>query len=392
MPTSRTAIGGGPLEDVLVVSLEQAVAAPFATRQLADLGARVIKIERHSGDLARGYDRTVEGLSSHFVWLNRGKESVVLDIRSSEGNAMLRRLVDRADVFVQNLAPGAAARLGVDAARLRRTHPALITCDISGYGSTGPYREKKAYDLLVQCETGLVSITGTPETPSKVGVSIADISAGMYAYSGILTALLERQTTGRGANLEVSMLEALGEWMGYADYYARYGGTAPARTGASHATIAPYGLFPTAGGETVLFGLQNEAEWASFCTKVLERPDLHDDQRFHGNAERVAHRTELDELIASVLSTLTKDEVIARLEAASIAYGQQRTLEEFAAHPQLQARNRWRAFETEVGQVTGLIPPVTVHGREPVMRPVPALGEHTDSVLAWLDSSEERPA
>ncbi|WP_372494665.1 CaiB/BaiF CoA transferase family protein [Mycobacterium colombiense] len=389
----RTATGGGPLTDVLVVSVEQAVAAPFATRQLADLGARVIKIERASGDLARGYDQTVRGISSHFVWLNRGKESVVLDIRSAEGNAILRRLVARADVFVQNLAPGAAARLGVDAATLRRTHPALITCDISGYGSDGPYSQKKAYDLLVQCEAGLVSITGTPEAPSKVGISIADICAGMYAYSGILTALLERQVTGCGANLEVSMLEALGEWMGYADYYSRYGGTAPARTGASHATIAPYGPFTTFEGDAILFGLQNDAEWASFCTKVLDRPEVLEDRRFQGNAHRVAHRAELDGLVASVLSGLTRDEVIDRLETASIAYGQQRTLAEFAAHPQLAARNRWRFFDTEVGQVEGLIPPVTVHGREPVMRPVPGLGEHTESVLAWLDAIEqERPA
>lgn len=392
MPDSHIATDGGPLEGVLVVSLEQAVAAPFATRQLADLGARVIKIERDSGDLARGYDRTVKGLSSHFVWLNRGKESMVLDIRSPRGNAILRHLVDQADVFVQNLAPGATERLGIGATTLRRTHPSLITCDISGYGSTGPYRDKKAYDLLVQCEAGLVSITGTPETPSKAGISIADICAGMYAYSGILTALLERQKTGRGANLEVSMLEALGEWMGYADYYQRYSGKAPARTGASHATIAPYGPFATAGGETVLFGLQNEFEWASFCTKVLERPDLLDDERFHGNAERVAHRTELDELIAKVFSGLARHEVIARLETASIAYGQQRTLAEFAAHPQLAGRGRWRSFDTEVGPVAGLVPPVTVHGREPVMRPVPALGQHTEEVLAWLDSCVERPA
>lgn len=392
VPDSHIATDGGPLEGVLVVSLEQAVAAPFATRQLADLGARVIKIERDSGDLARGYDRTVKGLSSHFVWLNRGKESVVLDIRAPRGNAILRRLVDKADVFVQNLAPGAAERLGVGATTLRRTHPRLITCDISGYGSTGPYRDKKAYDLLVQCEAGLVSITGTPETPSKAGISIADICAGMYAYSGILTALLERQKTGRGATLEVSMLEALGEWMGYADYYQRYSEKAPARTGASHATIAPYGPFATAGGETVLFGLQNEFEWASFCTKVLELPDLLDDERFHGNAQRVAHRKELDELIATVFSGLARHEVIARLEAASIAYGQQRTLAEFAAHPQLAGRGRWRSFDTEAGPVTGLIPPVTVHGREPIMRAVPALGQHTEDVLAWLNSCVERPA
>lgn len=379
----------GPLAGVTVVALEQAVAAPFATRQLADLGARVIKIERQTGDLARGYDRTVKGLSSHFVWLNRGKESMVLDVRSARGNDILRRLVDRADVLVQNLAPGAAERLGIGAAVLRETHPSLITCDISGYGSSGPYRDKKAYDLLVQCEAGLVSITGTDETPSKVGISIADICAGMYAYSGILAALLERATTGHGAQLEVSMLEALGEWMGYADYFQRYGGASPARAGASHATIAPYGPFSTIGGETVTFGLQNEREWAAFCRVVLRRDDVVDDPRFQGNAQRVEHRRELERLISSVLEELRAAEVVERLDEAAIAYGQQRTLAEFADHPQLRARDRWRSFETEVGTVEGLLPPVTVLSREPAMRAVPALGQHTDSILDWLRATSE---
>ncbi|MFJ2755174.1 CaiB/BaiF CoA transferase family protein [Nocardioides sp. NPDC087217] len=390
-PTLRPSPSNGPLAGVTVVALEQAVAAPFATRQLADLGARVIKIERDTGDLARGYDRTVKGVASHFVWLNRGKESIVLDVRSPKGNEVLHRLVDRADVLVQNLAPGAADRLGVGSATLAKTHPELITCDISGYGNSGPYRDKKAYDLLVQCEAGLVSITGTPETPSKVGISIADICAGMYAYSGILTALFERSETGRGANLEVSMLEALGEWMGYADYYQRYGGTSPARTGASHATIAPYGPFPSKNGETVTLGLQNEREWASFCTVVLHRPDLLEDTRFTGNAQRVAHREELDGIVCSVLGDLPTTEIIERLDRASIAYGQQRTMAEFADHPQLRARDRWQTFDTEAGPVEGLIPPVTVLGRQPTMRGVPALGQHTQSVLEWLDIDASTP-
>lgn len=325
LPEDRLA--AGPLSGLVVVSLEQAVAAPFATRQLADLGARVIKIERPgSGDLARGYDRTVRGMSSHFVWLNRGKESVELDVRAPEGNRQLHALVGRADVLVQNLAPGAAERLGIGHELLASSHPELITCDISGYGSSGSYRNRKAYDLLVQCEAGLVSLTGTPESPSKVGLSIADICAGMYAYSGILTALIARDRTGQGAQIEVSMLEALGEWMGYAEYYTRYGGTAPARTGASHATIAPYGPFTGSDGETVTLGLQNEREWASFCEIVLRRPELRDDPRFTGNADRVAHRAELDAIVEDVASAIASEELVERLEAASIAYGRRRTV------------------------------------------------------------------
>lgn len=375
-----------PLEGVVVVSLEQAIAAPFATRQLADLGARVIKIERPGvGDLARGYDRTVQGMASHFVWTNRGKESIELDVRSEEGNRILHQLVDRADVLVQNLAPGAAGRLGIGADRLRETHPHLITCDISGYGRGGPYEARKAYDLLIQCEAGLVSITGTEDEPSKVGLSIADICAGTYAYSGILTALLDRGRTGRGANLEISMLEALGEWMGYADYYARYGGSAPKRTGASHATIAPYGPFTAADGEVVNLGLQNEREWDVFCRVVLHAPELIDDPRFVTNADRVAHRAELDGVIDDVAAGLTGADLVHRLEAAKIAYARQRTMDEFAEHPQLAARSRWAQFDSPVGRLEGLLPPVTVMGAEHEMRPVPGLGEHTDSILTWLD-------
>ncbi|WP_331769332.1 CoA transferase (plasmid) [Embleya sp. NBC_00888] len=384
LPEDRLA--AGPLSGLVVVSLEQAVAAPFATRQLADLGARVIKIERPgSGDLARGYDRTVRGMSSHFVWLNRGKESVELDVRAPEGNRQLHALVGRADVLVQNLAPGAAERLGIGHELLASSHPELITCDISGYGSSGSYRNRKAYDLLVQCEAGLVSLTGTPESPSKVGLSIADICAGMYAYSGILTALIARDRTGQGAQIEVSMLEALGEWMGYAEYYTRYGGTAPARTGASHATIAPYGPFTGSDGETVTLGLQNEREWASFCEIVLRRPELRDDPRFTGNADRVAHRAELDAIVEDVASAIASEELVERLEAASIAYGRRRTVGEFGTHPQLRERRRWASFDSPVGELRGLIPPVTFRGEHPPrLGRVPALGEHTDSVLAWL--------
>ncbi|MEV0084706.1 CaiB/BaiF CoA-transferase family protein [Saccharopolyspora sp. NPDC050642] len=376
----------GVLSGVVVVSLEQAVAAPFATRQLADLGARVIKVERPgAGDLARGYDTTVKGMASHFVWLNRGKESVELDVKSAAGREVLGRLIDRADVVVQNLAPGAAERLGVGAADLRQARPELITCDISGYGAGGPYSGQKAYDLLIQCETGLVSITGTEETPSKVGLSIADIATGMYAYTGILTALLERQRSGRGAALEVSMLEALGEWMGYPLHYTCYGGTAPARAGASHATIAPYGPFTAGDGVTINLGLQNEREWKRFCDVVLENPDLVSDPRFADNSSRVANRAELDGIIAGIFATFGSDEALRRLDAAPIAYARQRTVAEFAEHPQLRARDRWRPVWTPVGEIEALVPPVTVAGNEALMRPVPALGEHTESVLTWLD-------
>lgn len=379
----------GPLTGIVVVSLEQAIAGPFATRQLADLGARVIKIERPGvGDLARGYDRTVKGMASHFVWANRGKESVELDVRSPDGNRVLHELVDRADVLVQNLAPGAAGRLGIGADTLKETHPRLITCDISGYGVGGPYSDRKAYDLLIQCESGLVSITGTPEYPSKVGLSIADICAGMYAYTGILTALLEQQRTGSGANIEISMLEALGEWMGYADYYTRYGGTPPVRAGASHATIAPYGPFTASDGEVVNLGLQNEREWSSFCVGVLERPDLVTDERFTNNADRVTHRADLDAIITAVATTVSGTEFVKRLEDAGIAYAAQRTMTGFAEHPQLIARDRWRRFDSPAGELEGLRPPVTVRGADPIMGTVPALGEHTASVLAWLETSD----
>ncbi|GAA2808934.1 CaiB/BaiF CoA-transferase family protein [Saccharopolyspora taberi] len=367
-----------------MVSLEQAVAAPFATRQLADLGARVIKVERPgTGDLARSYDTTVRGMASHFVWLNRGKESIELDVKTPAGREILHQLVARADVVVQNLAPGAAERLGVSA-ELRETRPELITCDISGYGAGGPYSDRKAYDLLIQCETGLVSITGTEETPSKVGMSIADAATGTYAYTGILTALLHREQTGQGSALEISMLEALGEWMGYPLLYTVYGGTPPKRAGASHATIAPYGPFPAADGRIINLGLQNEREWSRFCEVVLELPALTTDPRFAGNAERVANRAELDTAIAKVFATLSSEEVVERLEEAGIAYARQRTVAEFAEHPQLAARHRWRPVRTPAGEIQALLPPVTFADGTPDMRPVPALGEHTEPILRWL--------
>jgi crotonobetainyl-CoA:carnitine CoA-transferase CaiB-like acyl-CoA transferase len=378
----------GPLDGLVVVALEQAVAAPFASRQLADLGARAIKIERpDGGDFARGYDTTVNGLASHFVWLNTGKESVVADLKTAEGRALLDRLLARADVFIQNLSPRSARSLGVSARQLTADHPRLIACDISGYGSGGPYEQRKAYDLLIQSEAGLVAVTGTPDVPSKVGISIADIAAGMYAYSGILSALHQRHRTGLGAALEVSMLEALGEWMGYAYLYSRYGGTQPARAGASHSTIAPYGPVGTRGGQAVTFGLQNEREWAAFCGKVLRRAGLAEDPRFGSNAKRVEHRHELDGIIEAAFAELDLAEAVGRLESAGIAYGQQRSVEDFVAHPQLAARDRWRCAETPAGPVQVLKPAVTADWQAP-SGSVPSLGEHTEAVIAWLDATE----
>jgi crotonobetainyl-CoA:carnitine CoA-transferase CaiB-like acyl-CoA transferase len=370
-----------PLDGLLVVALEQAVAAPFATRQLADLGARVIKIERpDGGDFARGYDRTVLGQSSYFVWLNRGKESVQLDVKDDAGQAALAALLARADVFVQNLAPGAANRLGLGADELLARHPRLICCSVSGYGPDGPYSGKKAYDLLVQCEAGALSVTGTPGEPSKVGISVADIAAGMYAYSGILARLYERERTGRGGSLEVSMLDALGEWMSQPYYYSVYGEQQPRRTGARHASISPYGPYQARGGQ-VFLGVQNEREWSALCDKVLGRPGLVTDERFATNPDRVTHDAELTPIIEEVLAAMTPDEVVALLDEAGIANARLRTPAEFAAHPQLAARGRWRAVDTPGGQVRALLPPVTVPGREAAMAAVPAAGQHTESVL-----------
>lgn len=381
-----------PLAGLTVVSLEQAVAAPFATRQLADLGARVIKVERASGDFARGYDTTVHGMSSYFVWLNRGKESVVLDLKSEVGVAALRALVSRADVLVQNLAPGAVERLGMGPDDALALNPRLIHASLSGYGRGGPYEQKKAYDLLVQCEAGLLSVTGSPEAPAKVGVSIADICAGMYLYSGILTSLLQRATTGRGDVLEVSMLEALGEWMSQPYFYAEYGGTPPARHGAQHASIAPYGPFPTADG-SVFFGIQNDREWVAFCATVLRRPELATDPRFVGNANRVTHRPDLHQAIDEQLSTLTSTEALARLDEAGIANAQLRTMHEFSGHPQLAHRDRWRDVDSPVGPLRSLLPPVTSREVAVAMGRVPDLGENTQAIMAELGlASQDRTA
>ena len=373
-----------PLAGTTVVSLEQAVAAPFATRQLGDLGARVIKIERPGdGDFARRYDTTVKGMASHFVWLNRSKESVTLNVKAPEGRDVLERLLARADVFVQNLVPGAAQRLGFDNESLRAKFPRLIICDISGYGSSGPYANKKAYDLLIQSEAGLLSITGTDGSPAKVGISIADIAAGMYAFSGILTALLMRAQTGIGVALEVTLLEALGEWMGYPAYYTT-SGAPPPRTGASHAAIAPYGPFATGDGKVIYLGIQNEPEWQRFCDIVLEQPQLADDNRFASNSSRVSHREELHTHVEAVFLTQSADELLARLDSAQIANGRMNTVEEFVRHPQLAARNRWREVDSPVGPLPALLPPVTMDDVEPAMGRIPCVGEHTDSVLSEL--------
>ncbi len=374
-----------PLEGITIIALEQAVAAPFATRQLADLGARVIKVERPGvGDFARGYDETVRGLCSHFVWLNRSKESLALDLKHPEAVSILQKLLEGADVFIQNLAPGAAERLGLGSEALASRYPRLIICNLSGYGSSGPYREKKAYDLLVQAEAGLLSVTGTPETPAKVGISAADISAGMYAFSGILTALYQRERTGQGATLEVSMLEALGEWMSYPAYFAAYGGAAPPRTGASHATIVPYGPFRAGDDKLVLLGVQNEREWMRFCEIVLEQPEVAVDPRFAGNAKRVANREALHALIDTTFSQLTAAQVVARLERAQIANARINTMQEFWEHPQLEARERWREVGSPAGPLKALLPPVTMHGVEPRMDPIPAVGEHSEQILRSL--------
>ena len=373
-----------PLTGVTVVSLEQAVAAPFATRQLADLGARVIKVERAgAGDFARDYDRTVHGQASYFVWLNRGKESIELDVKSAHGQQVLAALVARADVFVQNLAPGAADRLGLSADALRRRHSRLICCSVSGYGPDGPYRGKKAYDLLVQCEAGLLSVTGTPDTQAKAGISVADIAAGMYAFTGVLTALYERERTGAGTTVEVAMLDALGEWMTQPYLYAVYGGEQPRRTGARHASISPYGPYAVAGGQ-IFLGLQNEREWIVLCRDILGQPELTDDPRFATNTDRVVHDDELTTIIEAALHELTAGEVEARLDAAGIANARLRTPAEFAAHPQLAARDRWRDVGTPGGPVRALLPPVTLDGREAAMGDVPALGQHTAAILAEL--------
>jgi itaconate CoA-transferase len=377
--------GRHPLSGVTVVTVEQAVAAPFATRQLADLGARVIKIERpDGGDFARAYDATTKGLSSHFVWLNRSKESVTLDLKQAVALDVLHRLLERADVFVQNLAPGAAERLGVGSSALRARYPGLIVCNVSGYGNTGPYASKKAYDLLVQAEVGLVSLTGPEDTPSRVGVSLADISAGMYAYSGVLTALLARRDTREGTVLDVSLFDSLAEWMGFPMYHTVYSGRSLPRSGPNHASIAPYGPFASADGRRVVLAVQNAREWGRFCADVLQRAELTDDERYRTNEQRIHHRPALHAAIDEVLARLSLEEIVTRLEAAGIAYGRMNSVQEFLEHPQLIERGRWTQIASEVGPLRALRPPVEMEDVEPVMGGVPALGEHTESILGEL--------
>jgi len=371
-----------PLTGTTVVALEQAVAAPYASRLLADWGARVVKVERpRTGDFARGYDERVKGLSSYFVWLNRSKESLTLDLKRPEGREALARLVARTDVFLHNLAPGAVDRLGFGADPLHARHRSLITCEVSGYGSSGPYRNRKAYDLLVQSEAGLLSVTGTPDAPAKAGISVADIAAGTSAATAILLALVARARTGAGAALEVSMLDALGEWMSHPVYHAMYGGTPPPRTGAHHAAIAPYGPYAGRDGEPVYLAIQNDREWVAFCERVLERPALVHDPQFDTNARRVEHREALGAILGEVFGAWTAAELAARLDAAGIAHARLNTVEAFAAHPQLEARGRWRHVDSPAGPIRALVPPVTIGGVQPVMGPIPALGEHTDAIL-----------
>ena len=383
-------MAGLPLDGITVVTLEHAIAEPFCTRQLADQGARVIKVERPGvGDFARAYDERVNGLASHFVWTNRSKESLTLDLKHAQAPVVLARLLAGADVLVQNLAPGAAARLGLSYEVLSALHPGLIVCDISGYGNDernpGPYRDKKAYDLLIQSESGFVSITGTPDEPSKAGCSIADIAAGMYAYTGILNALIERGRTGRGKHLDVSMLESMAEWMSYPLYYAYQGAAPPPRAGAAHATIYPYGPFATGDGKVVMLGLQNEREWKAFCDQVLAQPALASDPRFDTNARRTAAREALRELITEAFAPLTAAQVVARLDAAGIANAQVNQMADVWAHPQLQARGRWTEVATPAGPVPALLPPGCTEAR---MDAVPALGQHSRSVLAGLGFDE----
>ena len=378
-----------PLEGMTVITLEHAIAGPFATRQLADLGARVIKIERPGvGDFARGYDERVRGLASHFVWTNRSKESLTLDVKHPEAQKILQRLVsEHADILVQNLAPGAAARLGLSYEALSAVKPGIIVCDISGYGSDGPYRDKKAYDLLIQSESGFVSVTGSEDAPAKAGPSIADISAGMYAYSTILAALLHKQRTGRGQHIDISMLESLVEWMNYPLYYAIDGASPPPRAGASHATIYPYGPFPAGDGKNVMLGLQNEREWVAFCDKVLLRPELAQEARFASNSRRSAARDELRQIIVDAFASLSAAQVLERLDLAQIANAQLNTMHDVWEHPQLKARQRWREVDTAVGQVPALLPPGSWSEGEPRMDAVPALGQHTDAILSQLGYS-----
>ncbi|SEQ58705.1 CaiB/BaiF CoA transferase family protein [Thalassovita taeanensis] len=389
--TQAPPIGPRPLDDILVVSIEQAIAAPYCARMLADQGARVIKVERpDGGDFARHYDTRVNGLSSHFVWCNRSKESLALDLKNPEAVAVVKKLIARADVFIQNLAPGAANRLGLDEAELRANNPRLVTCSISGFGEDGPYGDRKAYDLLIQAEAGFLSVTGTPDTLTKSGISVADIAAGVTAYHSILAALLNRARTGVGDHIEVSMLEAMAEWMGYPMYFGYDGAPPPPRAGAGHASIFPYGPFPTQDG-TVLFGIQNDREWASFCHEVLENPEMADDPRFRGNEGRATHREAITAAINAALTQMTSKSAMERLNRAAIATAEVRTIKELWAHPQLSARDRWQNVETSAGEVPALTP-ITGKGWSPVMEAVPGLGDQTEDIFTELGLSAETRA
>ena len=379
-----------PLDGITVVSLEHAIAAPFCTRQLADLGARVIKVERPgAGDFARAYDERVHGMASHFVWVNRSKESITLDLKQPAALAALKTLLKTADVLVQNLAPGAAARMGLSAELLHQDNPGLILCDISGYGNDGPYRDKKAYDLLIQSEAGFLSVTGTPESPSKAGNSIADIAAGMYAYSNILAALLQRGKTGKGSSIDVSMLESLGEWMGFPLYYAFEGASPPPRNGASHATIYPYGPFKAGDGGTVMLGLQNDREWVQFCEVVLEDLDLSKDKRFDKNFNRNEKREDLLSIIDACFSKLSAEQITARLDKAQIANARLNDMHGLWQHEQLKARNRWVDVDSPVGPIPALLPPGSNDSYDYRMDAIPAVGQHTDAILAEIGISEK---
>jgi len=378
-----------PLDGITIVALEHVIAAPFATRQLADLGARVIKIERPgAGDFARHYDERAKGMSSHFTWVNRSKESLTLDLKQEGALIILKQLLQKADVFVQNLAPGAAARMGLSPEALQALNPKLIYCNLSGYGEDGPYRDKKAYDLLIQSEAGLLSITGTPDEPSKAGISIADIAAGMYTYTNIMAALLLRQKTGKGSVIDVSMLEALGEWMGYAMYYSTDGASPPPRTGATHATIYPYGPFKAGDGKTIMLGLQNEREWALFCEKVLDQPTLANDPRFDKNFKRNENRIELSKIILDRFASLTSEQVIAKLDEAQIANASLNDMHQFWDHEQLKARQRWVSVDSPKGQIPALLPPGVNNAYQYRMDKIPSVGEHTVAILTELGYSD----
>ena len=374
-----------PLDGVTVVALEHVIAGPFCTRQLADLGARIIKIERPGvGDPARAYDDRVHGMSSHFVWTNRSKESITLDLKQEAARRIVDRLLENADVLVQNLAPGAAARMGYAYDALKDRYPRLIVCDISGYGADGPYRDKKAYDLLIQSESGLLSVTGSPETPSKAGCSIADIASGMYAYTNILAALIRRGRTGTGCRIDISMLESMAEWMSFPLYYAYDGAEPPVRAGASHATIYPYGPFPSGDGKVVMLGLQNEREWAVFCDKVLEQPALKTAPRFDSGPKRSAARKELFPVIAQAFSTLTAEQIVARLDAAQIGNARMNDMREVWEHAQLRARERWRDVASPAGPIKAMLPPGVPEDFDPRMDPIPDIGQHTEAILGEL--------